>query len=150
LRDAVRDLVAKHQKKILVNLVGVPYIDSSGVGELVASFTTVTNKGGQLKLLNLTKRVKDLLQITKLVRARARRHRNAARQISRHAPRLAQIVARRACSHSGPGPSQNEVQQRIAAMKARKPAKFHLTMTFYFDPTEPLRLIDPGKRDSTG
>jgi anti-sigma B factor antagonist len=66
LRDAVRDLAAKDQKKILVNLVEVPYIDSSGVGELVAGFTTVTNKGGQLKLLNLTKRVKDLLQITKL------------------------------------------------------------------------------------
>jgi anti-sigma B factor antagonist len=66
LRDAVRDLVAKGQNKILVNLGEVPYIDSSGVGELVAGFTTVTNKGGQLKLLNLTKRVKDLLQITKL------------------------------------------------------------------------------------
>jgi anti-sigma B factor antagonist len=66
LRDAVRDLVAKDQKKILVNLGEVPYIDSSGIGELVAGFTTVTNKGGQLKLLNLTKRVKDLLQITKL------------------------------------------------------------------------------------
>jgi anti-sigma B factor antagonist len=66
LRDAVRDLVAKDQKKILLNLGEVPYIDSSGVGELVAGFTTVTNKGGQLKLLNLTKRAKDLLQITKL------------------------------------------------------------------------------------
>lgn len=66
LRDAVRDLVAKDRKKILVNLGEVPYIDSSGVGELVAGFTTVTNKGGQLKLLKLTKRVKDLLHITKL------------------------------------------------------------------------------------
>jgi anti-sigma B factor antagonist len=66
LRDAVRKLVAKDQKKILINLGEVPYIDSSGVGELVAGFTTVTNKGGQLKLLNLSKRVKDLLQITKL------------------------------------------------------------------------------------
>ncbi len=53
-------------KKILLNLGEVNYIDSSGIGELVSGFTTVTNAGGQLKLLNLTKRVKDLLQITKL------------------------------------------------------------------------------------
>ena len=66
LRDAVRDLISRDQKKILVNLGEVSYIDSSGIGELVAGFTTVTNKGGQLKLLNLTKRVTDLLQITKL------------------------------------------------------------------------------------
>lgn len=66
LRDALRDLVAKDQKKILLNLGEVNYIDSSGVGELVTGYTTVTNQGGQLKLLNLTKRVKDLLQITKL------------------------------------------------------------------------------------
>ena len=66
LREAVRNLVAKDQKKILINLGEVPYVDSSGIGELVAGFTTVTNKGGQLKLLNLSKRVKDLLQITKL------------------------------------------------------------------------------------
>lgn len=66
LRDALRDLVSKGQKKILLNLGDVSYIDSSGIGELVSGFTTVTNQGGQLKLLNLTKRVKDLLQITKL------------------------------------------------------------------------------------
>jgi anti-sigma B factor antagonist len=66
LRDAVRALVAKGQKKILLNMGEVSYIDSSGIGELVSGFTTVTNGGGQLKLLNLTKRVKDLLQITKL------------------------------------------------------------------------------------
>jgi anti-sigma B factor antagonist len=66
LRDALRDLVAKNQRKILVNLGEVSYIDSSGIGELVAGYTTVTGKGGQLKLLNLTKRVTDLLQITKL------------------------------------------------------------------------------------
>ena len=59
-------LVGKGQKKILLNLGDVSYIDSSGIGELVSGFTTVTNSGGQLKLLNLTKRVKDLLQITKL------------------------------------------------------------------------------------
>ena len=66
LRDAMRDLVSKGQKKILLNLGDVSYIDSSGIGELVSGFTTVTNSGGALKLLNLNKRVKDLLQITKL------------------------------------------------------------------------------------
>jgi len=65
-RDAIRDLSAKGVKKILLNLADISYIDSSGIGEMVSSFTTVTNGGGQLKLLNLTKRVKDLLQITKL------------------------------------------------------------------------------------
>jgi anti-sigma B factor antagonist len=66
LRDLLRDMVAKGQKKILLNLSEVSYIDSSGIGELVSGFTTVTNQGGALKLLGLTKRVKDLLQITKL------------------------------------------------------------------------------------
>jgi len=66
LREALRDLVGKDHKKILLNLGEVTYIDSSGIGELVSGFTTVTNAGGQLKLLGLNKRVKDLLQITKL------------------------------------------------------------------------------------
>ncbi|MFY9726363.1 MAG: STAS domain-containing protein [Bryobacteraceae bacterium] len=66
LRETLRDMVSKNQKKILLNLGEVSYIDSSGIGELVSGFTTVTNSGGQLKLLNLNKRVKDLLQITKL------------------------------------------------------------------------------------
>ena len=66
LRDDIRDLSAKGDKKILMNLSEVTYIDSSGIGELVSGFTTVTNHGGQLKLLGLSKRVKDLLQITKL------------------------------------------------------------------------------------
>ena len=66
LRDVLREMVGKDQKKILLNLGEVSYIDSSGIGELVSGFTTVTNSGGQLKLLNLNKRVKDLLQITKL------------------------------------------------------------------------------------
>ncbi len=65
-RDTVRDLSAKGDKKILLNLSEVSYIDSSGIGEMVSGFTTVTNHGGQLKLLGLSKRVKDLLQITKL------------------------------------------------------------------------------------
>jgi anti-sigma B factor antagonist len=66
LRDALRDLVKKDHKKILLNLKEVTYIDSSGIGELVSAYTTITNQGGHLKLLGLTHRVKDLLQITKL------------------------------------------------------------------------------------
>lgn len=66
LREGIRELVAKGNKKILLNLGEVSYIDSSGIGELVSGFTSVTNHGGQLKLINLTKRVRDLLQITKL------------------------------------------------------------------------------------
>ncbi len=66
LKDVVRDLLSKGQKKILLNLGDVNYIDSSGIGELVSAFTTVRNQGGDLKLLNLTKKVHDLLQITKL------------------------------------------------------------------------------------
>src|SRR5271168_2577956 len=66
LRDAIKDLLAKGQKKILLNLGDVSYIDSSGIGELVSAFTSVRNQGGELKLLHLTKKVHDLLQITKL------------------------------------------------------------------------------------
>ena len=66
LRDAIRDLLAKGSKLILLNLADVNYIDSSGIGELVSAYTTVRNQGGELKLLNLTKKVHDLLQITKL------------------------------------------------------------------------------------
>jgi anti-sigma B factor antagonist len=65
-RDAIKDLTANGNRKLLVNLGDVTYIDSSGIGEMVSGFTSVTNQGGQLKLLKLTKRVKDLLQITKL------------------------------------------------------------------------------------
>ena len=66
LRDSIKDLLSKGQKKILLNLGDVSYIDSSGIGELVSAFTSVRNQGGELKLLNLTKKVHDLLQITKL------------------------------------------------------------------------------------
>lgn len=65
-RDTIRSLVAAGQKKLLLNLAEVSYIDSSGIGEMVSGFTTVTNQGGVVKLLSLNKRVKDLLQITKL------------------------------------------------------------------------------------
>ena len=66
LRDAVRKLVADGNKKIILNLAEVDYIDSSGVGELVGSFTTVRNAGGELKLLNLSQKVHDVLHVTKL------------------------------------------------------------------------------------
>ena len=66
LKDAVRDLLGKGEKKILLNLGDVTYIDSSGIGELVSAFTSTRNQQGNLKLLKLTKKVHDLLQITKL------------------------------------------------------------------------------------
>src|ERR1700760_156245 len=66
LRDAIRDLISKGSKSILLNLGDVNYIDSSGLGELVSAFTTAKNQGATLKLLNLTKKVKDVLQLTKL------------------------------------------------------------------------------------
>jgi anti-sigma B factor antagonist len=65
-RETLRELANAGNKNLLLNLGDVSYIDSSGIGEMVSGFTTVTNQGGQVKLLNLTKRVKDLLQITKL------------------------------------------------------------------------------------
>ncbi len=66
LRDEIRDLLTNDQKNILLNLAEVSHIDSSGLGELVGAFATVTNRGGRLKLLNLQKRIRDLMQITKL------------------------------------------------------------------------------------
>ncbi|MDA0206252.1 MAG: STAS domain-containing protein [Acidobacteria bacterium] len=66
LRKAVRDLLAQGNKKILLNLGEVSYIDSSGLGELVSSFSTASSQGASVKLLNLQKKVQDLLQITKL------------------------------------------------------------------------------------
>lgn len=66
VRTIVKQLADSGQKKILLNLGDVDYIDSAGIGELVSAFTTVRNAGGELKLLNLTKRVVDLLQITRL------------------------------------------------------------------------------------
>ena len=66
LRDAIRDLISKGQKSILLDLGDVNYIDSSGLGELVSAFTTSKNQNASLKLLKLTKKVHDLLQLTKL------------------------------------------------------------------------------------
>ena len=66
LRDAVRGLISKGQKRILLNLADVNYIDSSGLGELVSAFTTAKNQQADVKLLSLTKKVHDLLQLTKL------------------------------------------------------------------------------------
>ena len=67
LREAVRKLLDEGKKKILLNLGDVSYVDSSGIGELVSSFTTTNTQGGRLKLLSLTKKIHDLLQITKLL-----------------------------------------------------------------------------------
>jgi anti-sigma B factor antagonist len=67
LREEVRKLLGEGQKKIVLNLAEVNYIDSSGLGELVSAYTAVKNAGGELKLLNLTSKVRDLLVITKLV-----------------------------------------------------------------------------------
>jgi anti-sigma B factor antagonist len=67
VRNTVRDIVSSGGKKLVLNLANVNYIDSSGVGELVSTYTTVTNAGGQLKLLNLTKKIHQLLAITKLL-----------------------------------------------------------------------------------
>jgi anti-sigma B factor antagonist len=66
LRKTIRGLLQDDRKKILLNLADVDYIDSSGIGELVSGFTAVKNQSGELKLLQLTKKVRDLLQITKL------------------------------------------------------------------------------------
>jgi anti-sigma B factor antagonist len=66
LRRTIRDLINNGQRKIVLNLYDVDYIDSSGIGELVSGYTTVRNAEGEMKLLHLTKRVHDLLQITRL------------------------------------------------------------------------------------
>jgi anti-sigma B factor antagonist len=67
LKKEIDSLIQKDQKKLLLNLEGVPYIDSAGLGEIVRTYTTVSRQGGKLKLLNLTKRIQDLLAITKLL-----------------------------------------------------------------------------------
>jgi anti-sigma B factor antagonist len=67
LKDKINSLVNQGHKQIVLNLAGVPYIDSAGLGEIVSTYTTVSRQGGSLKLLNLTKRITDLLSITKLL-----------------------------------------------------------------------------------
>ena len=67
LRDKINSLIQQGRRKIVLNLAGVPYVDSAGLGEIVRTFTTVSRQGGSLKLLNLTKRITDLLAITKLL-----------------------------------------------------------------------------------
>jgi anti-sigma B factor antagonist len=67
LKDKINSLILQNRKRILLNLGGVPYIDSAGLGEIVRTYTTVSRQGGQLKLVNLTKRITDLLMITKLL-----------------------------------------------------------------------------------
>jgi anti-sigma B factor antagonist len=67
LKDKIHSIVHQGHTKILVNLAGVDYVDSAGLGELVGAYTTVTRAGGAMKLLNLTKKMRDLLAITKLL-----------------------------------------------------------------------------------
>ena len=67
LKDKINSLAMQNRKSILLNLAGVPYIDSAGLGEVVRTYTTISRQGGQLKLVNLTKRITDLLAITKLL-----------------------------------------------------------------------------------
>ena len=67
LRAGIRRLLEEGRKRILLNLAGVSYVDSSGIGELVSSYTAINKEGGQLKLLNLTQKIQDLLTITKLL-----------------------------------------------------------------------------------
>ncbi|MBI2834686.1 MAG: STAS domain-containing protein [Acidobacteria bacterium] len=67
LKEKINSLVQQGRRKLLLNLGGVPYIDSAGLGEIVRTYTTVSRQGGKLKLLNLTKRIQDLLAITKLL-----------------------------------------------------------------------------------
>jgi anti-sigma B factor antagonist len=67
LKDKINSMLAAGKKKLVLNLEGVPYIDSAGLGEIVRTYTTVSRQGGALKLLNLTKRIEDLLSITKLL-----------------------------------------------------------------------------------
>jgi anti-sigma B factor antagonist len=67
LKDKINSLVLQNRRRILLNLADVPYIDSAGLGEVVRTYTTVSRQGGQLKLVNLTKRITDLLAITKLL-----------------------------------------------------------------------------------
>jgi anti-sigma B factor antagonist len=67
LKDKINSLLNQGQRKLILNLEGVPYIDSAGLGEIVRTYTTVSRQGGRLKLLNLTKRIQDLLSITKLL-----------------------------------------------------------------------------------
>ncbi len=67
LRDTIKELISEDHKNILLNLENVSYIDSSGLGELVGAFATVGNRGGRLKLLHLQTRIKELMQVTKLL-----------------------------------------------------------------------------------
>jgi len=84
--------------------------------------------------------------VNDFMRERARRRRNAIRQVSRRVAIPPLFVPKAVSLHSGQGPGDEEVRQRIAALKARKPATTPSDNGFFFDPTEPLRLIDPGKQ----
>ena len=93
LKDKINSLLQQDKKQLLLNLENVPYIDSAGLGEIVRTYTTVSRQGGKLKLLNLTKRIQDLLAITKLLtvfdtydsEAEAHQELQVSRRTARHA-----------------------------------------------------------------
>ncbi len=104
LRDAIRDLISKGSKSILLNLGDVNYIDSSGLGELVSAYTTAKNQGADLKLLNLTKKVKDVLSTHEtLYRLRHQGRRSQRHRFLQIAPRALQSIQFHQKGHPGTG-----------------------------------------------
>ena len=87
IRERIKDLLADGQRKILLNLGEITYIDSAGLGALISSYTTTRREGGQLKLVNLTKRIQDLLAITSSSRCRVRRSYESAAVTAIGSPR---------------------------------------------------------------
>ena len=102
LKDKINSLIQQDKKKLLLNLEGVPYIDSAGLGEIVRTYTTVSRQGGKLKLLNLTKRIQDLLAITKLLTVFETYDPNRKRSRASSKARLRQPAALRMARHSVP------------------------------------------------
>ena len=117
LKDKVNSLVNQGQRKIVLNLADVPYIDSAGLGEIVRTYTTVSRQGGSLKLLNLTKRITDLLSITKLLTVFETFDSEATRsRVSRHRPRSSSVIRARwraAVSHHVAAPGSPRVGRSV-------------------------------------
>ena len=132
LKDKVNSLVNQGQRKILLNLESVPYIDSAGLGEIVRTYTTVSRQGGSLKLVNLTKRITDLLSITKLLtvfetfdseRRRSGVSRPPPRSDSESAPRgrAVEVPRRLRRDASAPTPSRQQTAARTRATPGLRP-----------------------------
>ncbi len=99
LKDKINSLIQQERKQLVLNLANVPYIDSAGLGEIVRTYTTVSRQGGKLKLLNLTKRIQDLLAITKLLtvfETASTRKKKQSPASSRRSERTARHAATRA------------------------------------------------------